>query len=577
MLPGSPKRNAHETSRGPRLNHDTVKLLTKMSPEQLVERLDEIELAGGRVNATRRRAVVAAKDYVDRYRRDPAPVLLWISVLLPTVDSLLDWVVTADLFFSDNPSYLKLFAVQLVSGYFMGVVFVFTLMEEGGLARIGLAMLAGMAGMVPGAILLSAFCTDTGNVRDSRQAIVPYLAVQLLLEAVPQSVVQSYLGITEGMIDGQSEAYSPLVVASIATSVFGAGLSIFSIDTRLRPEVDFVPQYAVIAIAGYTATTCALVFWGALMSCAFGAAVFWLVLMCVFFCCFCCVTTRCVGADLLARWGAQKREHAKAQKVEEADGGKGDDEDRPVSRGIEEQSRQPTAEVKVAGKRRDALWLACSFVSFLIMLLIMSQLFGSAEHARNNYANTSALPGAPGGVSDDNPTGDSFLSCEELPVGWDVASTATIASVILTLLSWMVDPNHGVDCLRPKSWRERVARRIAPMSQKEVDMAKAHAVFLWGDIFGEGFIGPQEIYRMAGVLGVGYGRVCYELGVKALSERQLDEYFRTESGRKKLSARERVILLQAVARASIDEFHFVSNPAQSIHQWFEELRLMVKN
>ena len=115
------------------------------------------------------------------------------------------------------------------------------------------------------------------------------------------------------------------------------------------------------------------------------------------------------------------------------------------------------------------------------------------------------------------------------------------------------------------------------MSQKEVDMAKAHAVFLWGDIFGEGFIGPQEIYRMAGVLGVGYGRVCYELGVKALSERQLDEYFRTESGRKKLSARERVILLQAVARASIDEFHFVSNPAQSIHQWFEELRLMVKN
>ncbi len=520
---GSPKRNV-------RLNRETVKLLRKVKSEQLVERLNEIEMEGGRVNAKRTRAVVGAKDYVDRYRRDPAAILLWVSMLLPTIDSLLDWAVTADLFFGDNPAYLKLFAVQLVSGYFMGVVFAFTLLDEGGLARIGAAVVAGMAGMVPGAIVLSAFCTETGHVRESRQAATHYLAVQLLLEAVPQSVLQSYLGITERMIDDQSEAYSPLVVASIATSVLGAGVSIFSIDTWLRPEVDYMPQYAVIAIAGYAATTCALVFWGALMSCAFGAAAFWLLLMPVFFCCFCCITTRCIGADLLVRWGAQKREHAQPQKAEEAHGGEGDDEDRPGSGGVKDQS-QPAVEVKVTGRRRDVLWLVCSFVSFLIMLLIMSSVYGSAEHTRNNYANTSALAGAPGGVSVDNPTGDSYLPCEELPVGWDVAGTATIASVVLTLLSWAIDPNHGVDWIRPKPWRERVARRIAPMTRKEVAMAKAHAVFLWADIFCDGFIGPQEIYRMAKVLGVGYGRVCYELGIKALSERQLDDYFRTESGR----------------------------------------------
>lgn len=108
-------------------------------------------------------------------------------------------------------------------------------------------------------------------------------------------------------------------------------------------------------------------------------------------------------------------------------------------------------------------------------------------------------------------------------------------------------------------------------------MAKAHAVFLWADVFCEGFLGPQEIYRLAHVLNIGYGRVCYELGVKALTERQLDEYFRTESGRKKLSSREREVLLQAAVRASIDEHQFVSNPPKHIHQWFECLRLMVRN
>jgi hypothetical protein len=113
------------------------------------------------------------------------------------------------------------------------------------------------------------------------------------------------------------------------------------------------------------------------------------------------------------------------------------------------------------------------------------------------------------------------------------------------------------------------------MSSKEVDMAKAHAVFLWADVFCEGFLGPQEIYRLAEVLNIGYDRVCYELGVRALTERQLDDYFRTEGGRKKLSQRE--VLLQAVVRASIDERQFVANPPKPIHRWFDDLRLMVKN
>ena len=457
MATGWTADDGRKKTRAVSLNRETVKLLRKMKPDQLLDRLTAIELGEARAHAKRRRSLVSAKDAVDRYRRDPAPILLCLSMLLPTVDSLLDWAVTANLFFSDNPAYLKSFAVQLVSGYFMGVVFVFSLLEEGGLARIGFAVLGGIAGMVPAAIVLSAFCTETGTVRESRSAVVPYLAVQLLLEAVPQAVLQSYLGITEGMIDGGSEAYSPLLVLSIVVSVFSAGVGIFSIDTRLRSEIDFVLRYAVIAIAGYTATATALVFWAALMACAFKAAIFWLVLMVVFFCCFGCITTRCVGADMLVRWAAQKREQRKTQKVNAADGVAGEgrvDDGEDGLEGVEEQSQAAAVEVKLTGKRREALWLLCGFVSFLIMLLLMSTIFSSVEHARNNYANTSALAGAPGGVSVDNPTGDSYLSCAELPVGnmiiWDVATTATVVSVILAMLGWVVDPVLGIDYIRPK-------------------------------------------------------------------------------------------------------------------------------
>jgi hypothetical protein len=625
---GSPERGSPERGRTPLEKHDrpwlnseSVKQLNKMSPKLLLDRLAEIEAGNERTRSKQLRAWAKAKDVVDRYRRDPTSLLLCATVVLPTVDSLLDWAVTADLFFSDHPAYLKSFAVQLVSGYFMGMIFIFTVLDEGGCLQIFLGVLAGMAGAVPLAILLSAFFTDTGNVRESRAAMVPYMMVQLLLEALPQSVLQSYLGITEGMLDSTDESYKPLIAVSFAVSVLGAGVSTFSIDTRLRPETEFVALYAVVAIAAYTTTTAALVMWAALMTCAFEAALFWLVLLGILCCCFGCVAMRCNGADLLLGWLMRRRAQRKAsgkkkkpkkkkkkkpkkkkkkkskKRDEEAGSSEEDlddeeseeeaeeEEDDEEEEEEEEQKPEPVGdvEIKPSGKRRAALCLVSSFGCSLIMILTMSSIFASIEHERNNYANTSALPGAPGGVSVDNPTGDSYLSCAELPVGWNLAVNATIACVILTLLSWSIDPQFGFDFLRPKAWAERVDRRMRPprggvgrlMSTKEEAMNKAHAVFQWADVFGDGFLEPQEVYRLAEILGVEYDRVCWELGIKALTERQLDEHFRTSLGQKQ-SARERELLMEAVARGSIDEYQFVAKPPKSVDEWFSKLQLMIK-
>jgi hypothetical protein len=66
-------------------------------------------------------------------------------------------------------------------------------------------------------------------------------------------------------------------------------------------------------------------------------------------------------------------------------------------------------EIKPRGKRQAVLCLVSGFACFLIMVGTMSLMVGEMTHARNNYANETSLPGAPGGKSVDNPTGDAYL------------------------------------------------------------------------------------------------------------------------------------------------------------------------
>jgi hypothetical protein len=127
-----------------------------------------------------------------------------------------------------------------------------------------------------------------------------------------------------------------------------------------------------------------------------------------------------------------------------------------------------------------------------------------------------------------------------------MATNATIAAVVITLLSWMIDSQWGPDFCRAFPWDERVMRRTEKMSTRESNSAKALAVFRWADIFTDGVLEPQEIYRLAAVTRVEYDRVCWELGIKALTERQLDEHFRAVSTQKKMSEREKDLLRQAV-------------------------------
>lgn len=590
--------------------------LVKANPKAIAELFNA---ADARTAPAWRRKLAVCKEFKDRYRRDPAPVLLWAAFVLPTLDAVLDWLVTYHLFTTDNASWLPSFAVNLVSGYFMGMVYIFTVRDEGGCMNVFTGVAYGMLGLVPAATVLSGFCADTGNVRESRAAMKSFVGVQLLLEALPQSVLQAYLGITEGMMDTTSANFQPLLVVSVAVASLGAGVSVYSIETRLRPGVQFMARYAVVAVMGYAATFLALVFWMALTTCAFDTALFWLVLMIVFCCCFSCVVMRCNGADMLLakleqkyRRNPKKRSHKKKKKKscfqkkkkapppkpqkppkekrydsegetmrEESDSSSesepepdpsSSEEEEDLSE-EEEKEYEGDVEVKPRGKRCAVCGVVSGFLCFLIMAGTMSLLLGGVTHARNNYGNATSLPGAPGGKSDENPMGDAYRSCLELPVGLEMASSVTIAAVLLTVLTWATDSLWGPDLCRAKPWEERVMHRTRGMSTKQSNSAKALAVFRWADLFYDGVLEPQEIYRLAAVTKVEYERICWELSIGALTERQLDEHFRAVSTQKKMSDREMVALRQAVVKASIDEHQFVTKPPKSIDDLFTRLQL----
>lgn len=300
--------------------------LVRASPKAINELLSAADEGVTRTAPKWRRKLAVCQEFKDGYRRNPAPVLLWAAFVLPTLDAVLDWLVTYHLFSMSHESWLPSFAINLVSGYFMGMVYIFTVRDEGGCANVFTGVLYGMLGLVPAATVLNAFCTDTGNVRESRAAMKSFVGVQLLLEALPQSVLQTYLGITEGMMDAASANYQPLFVVSVAVASLGAGVSMYSIETRLRPGVKFMGRYAAVAVMGYASTFLSLVFWMALTSCAFETALFWLVLMIVFCCCFSCIVMRCNGIDMLLSKLQAKRlleNHGKPKKGSQAKKKKG--------------------------------------------------------------------------------------------------------------------------------------------------------------------------------------------------------------------------------------------------------------
>eukprot|EP01043_Picozoa_sp_COSAG02_P087235 COSAG02_NODE_24546_length_684_cov_566.044444_1_plen_227_part_11 len=100
-----------------------------------------------------------------------------------------------------------------------------------------------------------------------------FKALELVFEALPQSILQAYVAIAYGRLDpSDPEHFSRLLCFSICVSLLGAGATCFSFEgaarNRTRVVVGAGSRYGIATILLRACQTAMLVFWIALMACA---------------------------------------------------------------------------------------------------------------------------------------------------------------------------------------------------------------------------------------------------------------------------------------------------------------------
>eukprot|EP01043_Picozoa_sp_COSAG02_P047078 COSAG02_NODE_4474_length_5324_cov_19.463028_2_plen_283_part_00 len=104
-----------------------------------------------------------------------------------------------------------------------------------------------------------------------------YKAVELVFEALPQSLLQAWVGVTVGHLDPSSSNFSALIVSSLCVSILGAGVTCFTLEaigrngnTMKRNAIVMRSRYGVVVVLLRSAQHCVLVLGTALLGCAVG-------------------------------------------------------------------------------------------------------------------------------------------------------------------------------------------------------------------------------------------------------------------------------------------------------------------
>jgi hypothetical protein len=199
---------------------------------------------------------------------------------------------------------------------------------------LALSLAMGMAGLAPVIVAVASlkhgynmvynselvWSQDTTK-KDSRLLKLSK-GMELVLEAVPQSLLQTYIGVSYGQINPSAEHFNPMLASSIALSLFGAGLTLFGLEMEYRNEAGDVTiklgtRYGLVTLLLRASQLGAAIFWVANLACALKEGALTLVVLivwlfvwiliesmwlregdntndidgCLTCCCFCCAPT----------------------------------------------------------------------------------------------------------------------------------------------------------------------------------------------------------------------------------------------------------------------------------------------
>lgn len=223
-------------------------------------------------------------------------------------------------------------------------------------------------------------------------------ALELVLESVPQAVLQTYIGISYGELAVDSDEFSPMLAFSVLCSFLASGVVMFDLESEQRNQdlsssarLTLFSWYGVVTAIGRGAQVAALVLSSALCVCAFkGWASVTVLLSLVVLLALTMHTNKMQSRGGMNRWLSPNQ-----------------------------------AEM-------------CEYGTHTLFVLLLAALFYSLPHVPNDYA-------ARASADDEMSSSPSaqHLDCRERTVGTTALATSLAVSVSFMVISMMLDQEWG--------------------------------------------------------------------------------------------------------------------------------------
>ena len=211
-----------------------------------------------------------------------------MKIVMPTYDQLSDWIVAFNFKAAgDVLWYQNALIIQLLSIGVSGIALATWGCGMWGANSPNLGSKATplilCGGFAPAVVAYLAWKNDNAGMLE--EDLKYFLALELFVEGLPQSTLQSYVGISYGRFDFGTSVFDLFLFVTFIVGMLQAGQTYAEIF-RLKIEHEIFREwtlYRVICILYRTAQTTSFVLWSALMYCGFKSGGYWVFGLSTFF------------------------------------------------------------------------------------------------------------------------------------------------------------------------------------------------------------------------------------------------------------------------------------------------------
>ncbi len=177
----------------------------------------------------------------------PAFILVVSAAFTSLKDVVSDWAVIGDWFLTGHRDWARIgLWINVIGGGLAGDSVLGTLKRAGaakkseclsgttGWAVRAAAVLVGATGLAPSMVIVYLICAGVPMGVDVDTLLLRTKLIELFLETIPQSILQTYVGVSYGRFNPASPDFSLILVVSVGISFLGMGSTLFSWEMTVR-------------------------------------------------------------------------------------------------------------------------------------------------------------------------------------------------------------------------------------------------------------------------------------------------------------------------------------------------------